>query len=324
MLHSGSNSFSSTPSPSSFYRRPSIASSSSWEPGLSSYSSEMSLQSPSTPQTEEGTSPGDLFIPDTHNLFNGMNSDMPSMQDFSSPFAFGSERQDYFPPKDFSMSQPMTQNQLAAFEDMALPPLQENNANALGSLYELPSYRLDGSHACYDLSSPMGDWSSSPVSASTVVPSQTVAGPVTPRLGGAASLALSKQGSSKSASATDSIAYYPFTTPTPSPSVSPAGEARDHWTRPNPAQLTSDMSTPSRRPARAKARNSVPKKWEPRFIYPRTRRNTSVGTLGAEVPFSGRNTSNATRLATRVTGRTNVAWPGANSKGPAATTSSST
>ncbi|KAI9842828.1 MAG: kruppel-like factor [Thelocarpon superellum] len=271
-FHGGS--FPSTPSPTSLYRRPSVVSSCSWENGLSSYSSEMSLQSPTTPQADDATSPHGLYIPDSQQLFPAIGTtDVPSLPGFPSSYPVGPERADPYPPKDFLISQLLNPPTFSGFDDMTMSSGPETTgASQQHPLYEVPSYKLEATPSFYDLSSSMDPWSSSPpqpgpAHGSTVMPAQILTGPRTPQGDGRHGSMGSLPGSAKSRSSEELLTYYPFTTP--SPSVSASGELPG-WSRPSTcAGNSSEPSTPTRRATRPKARSAVPKKWEPRYIYPK-------------------------------------------------------
>ena len=273
--------FPSTPSPSAYYRRPSVASACSWEAGLS-YSSDISLHSPATPQADEGTSPGDAFVPANH-CFNGMNSDVPAMPDFGSPYTFEQDESQTFAAKGLGTaqvtSQEASQDQFAPFEDVASPQTPQTTiGSTVSGLYQLPTYKLDETQPCYDLStaSTMPSWSTSPARASdsstTVVPSQTLSLPQTPQASGRLTMPLSRGNNIPIGPAQDAAALFAFSTP--SPSVSPTGDVRGYWagTPTGVARMVSQPSTPTRRPTRAKMRTmdtELPRRWEPRMIYPK-------------------------------------------------------
>ena len=272
-------SFPSTPSPTSFYRRPSAASSCSWETSLSSYSSELSLQSPLTPVGDGVTSPADLFMPEGASLFPSVGGDLAATvpQAFHSPFGMAGERGEGLPGKEYSFM--MNTSAFTSFEDMALPPPQPAQESAGSSLYEVPSYRFDGgSSAFYELSSPVDQWSS-PAAAgmagaapatTTVMPSQTLSAPRTPQ----STARTASQVTGKGRGADEAIPYGSFTTPSPSISATSSGLA-ESWTCTSPYGASSQAPSAAGRATRAKARLSdgegegVVRKWVPRFIYPR-------------------------------------------------------
>ncbi|KAI9829950.1 MAG: hypothetical protein M1819_005922 [Sarea resinae] len=195
---SASSSFSSadpsTPSPSFFYRRPSIASSSSWEPGLSGRSSVISPQSPgpSTPKREEELSPVDLFAAEPYSSYSAAM--MPNtlserelgevLMPFSQPFedvatsGIGAASKSFL---DFDYGE----YQMSSFGQMPNPFLQDSARFVAASstpTYDPALFRFDLTQAC-DFSSPLESAFTTPTSerhhpSRTVVPSQTCAEPI--------------------------------------------------------------------------------------------------------------------------------------------------
>ncbi|KAI9842690.1 MAG: zf-C2H2 Zinc finger, C2H2 type [Sclerophora amabilis] len=160
------------PSTPSNDRRGSIASSQSWETGLSMYSSDNSTQSPSTPIREHGHnfSPIDLCFPESDDLLNDFTP-MRQAQHCTPASGYGYG----------SWSYPTLSKGLFTSQDTSIVPFPLYDGRDAGSMdtsEQEPFFDVGRRQGLGDGPSPIGDASSSlvaPSSLSTVAPFETYA-----------------------------------------------------------------------------------------------------------------------------------------------------
>ncbi|KAI9808124.1 MAG: hypothetical protein M1825_004581 [Sarcosagium campestre] len=156
-------SFPSTPSPLALSRRPSAgssaSSSSSWELGFSSHSSEMSFACPLTPTTVDGHSPTTPYMPDNHDAWTANELNMGiSLQDLGSPWALD-QSSSTCAPSAFETASfeaiPYSEAHMPPWEDVAFPIPHASSLTVPSSVYDQKTYGVSRPQALSEYSSPI-------------------------------------------------------------------------------------------------------------------------------------------------------------------------